>query len=102
MLERGPVDALPGPGLVEGVLEDDRDRNLPGRAVVLRVDGASTALVLGEVENPDGRVDLLEALMHLGAVLADAATGPHEGAGDGLEAALPETPDPENADEDAD
>jgi len=79
VLERGPVDALPDRGRVAGVLADELDRNLPGRRVVLHLDGDDVALVLGEVENPDGRVDLLEALMHVGAVVALTDPGPTEG-----------------------
>ena len=79
VLERGPVDALPGPGQVHGVLDDELGRNLPGRAVVLHLAEDDVALVLGEVENPDGRVDLLEALLHLGAVVAVTDPGMAEG-----------------------
>lgn len=88
VLERGPADALPRPTLVEAALEGVQDRNLPGRGVALRIDGAELALVLGEVENPDGRVDLLEALLHLCAVLSSG--GSETGGSAGLASLLPD------------
>jgi len=90
VLERGPVDALPRRGQVDGVLADGLERNLPGRAVVLHLDDDGVALVLGEVENRDGRVDLLEALMVLEAAVASGHPGPAEGLAPPLPEADPE------------
>jgi len=89
VLERGPVDALPARSQVDGVLAGELERNLPGRGVVLRPEEEDVALVLGEVENPDGRVDLLEALMLLGRVLALTDACLEERQGEGLAAPLP-------------
>ena len=81
VLERGPADALPSAGEIDAFLRGTLGGDLSGRRVVM-VAGAgvdAVALVLGDVENTDGRLDAVEALLGIRCALETRCPGDPRG-----------------------